>query len=648
MSTFSLNPRQLEAVQTTNGALLISAGAGSGKTQVLTSRIAHILSKGLAQPDQILAVTFTNKAAKEMSSRIISQIQSTPLFEPLWISTFHSACARILRENVSRLESRKQIIIYDANDQLSLVKKIMKDRNIDENYHSPKSFKQQINLCKRMALSPYELKDHPHLRFTEDFPDFYLAYEQALSVADAFDFEGLIFEVYRLFLNHSDILSYYQNKFKFISIDEYQDTNHIQYLLIKNLARKHQNICVVGDEDQSIYSWRGACISNILNFEKDFPNCKVVKLEQNYRSTNMIVSAASSLIRHNFSRKDKNLFTQNTIGEPIQVQSHFNDINEARYLAQTIFNLCEGGEFSYSDFAVFYRTNAQSRIIEDQLRNRGIAYQIIGNLKFYDRAEIKDMISYFRFILNPNDELSLRRIINSPKRGIGKTTIEKANLLSLSSRKPLYHSLVELAKSSSLTPKTSKTVIQFHEIMQALREQAKNLTLIDLYMQILKQSQYLENLEMEKTPHSESQIENLDELGNAIQNFQEDNKKSATLEKFLESMSLMSSASDFERSSVKLMTLHLSKGLEFDVVFITGWEEGLLPLTQNIEDMDVEEERRLAYVGITRAKKKVFLSYVQTRRRFGIEKKQRPSRFLKEISSQCLNIRKWPLQSFLK
>ena len=646
LAKLSLNPKQLEAVQTLNGPLLISAGAGSGKTQVLTSRIAYILLQGLAQPNEILAVTFTNKASREMSERIKKKISNIPLFEPLWISTFHSACARILRENLTHLSPpRKQIIIYDSSDQLNLIKKIMDDNNIDKNYHPPKSFKQQISLCKRMGLTPDQLDGHPYLRFTEDFPRFYAAYETALTSASAFDFEGLLLEVYRLFLNNKQVLAHYQNKFKYISIDEYQDTNHIQYLLVKILAKTHENICVVGDEDQSIYSWRGADISNILNFEKDFPNCKVIKLEQNYRSTQTIVSAADSLIQNNHSRKDKKLFTQNTPGELIEVRAYYNDLHEARAMARTILRLLEEGNFSYNDFAVFYRTNAQSRVLEDQLRARAIPYQIVGSLKFYERAEVKDIISYLRFILNPNDEISLRRILNSPKRGIGKTTIEKANRMSMASGRPLYLSLEELARAGALPKKTSLAFLDFQNKMNGIRRHSKENTssLYDIYLQVLKDSQYLEKLEMEKTIESASRIENLDELGNAIEQFEEERKPGATLEMFLEEMSLLSSESQPASSAVKMMTLHLSKGLEFDVVFITGCEEGLIPLIQNIEDMDIEEERRLAYVGITRARKKLFLSYAQSRKRFGKDKNQTPSRFLKEISQECLYFKRLPL-----
>ena len=637
MPSFSLNPQQQEALKTTHGALLISAGAGSGKTQVLTSRIAHIISSNLAQPDEILAVTFTNKAAREMIERVMEQISHIPIHQPLWISTFHSACARILRENIPHLTPRTQVVIYDSKDQLSLVKKVMKDFNIDEKYTPAKEFQRQINLCKRLAILPHETKQHPYLRLTHDFHQVYEKYEQMLLEAEAFDFESLLLETYNLFLKNEKILLHYQEKFKFISVDEYQDTNQIQYLLIKMLASKHKNICVVGDEDQSIYSWRGADIANILNFEKDFPDCKIIKLEQNYRSTNTIVSAAASLIQNNTSRINKQLFTHNDTGDPILLTTHWNDLNESLHVTKTISQACERGEAAYKDFAIFYRTNAQSRIFEDQLRRHNIPYQIIGNLKFYDRAEIKDIISYFRFILNPNDELSLRRIINSPRRGIGKQTLEKAQKVCYETEKPFYTCLLENAQQKP-NSKSSKSIIQFHHTMESLRQLHKNKTisLSKLYLELLESTLYLPTLEEQKDIEAQSRIENLNELINAIQQFEEEKGSEANLETFLEQMSLLTSAESYDDNAVQLMTLHLSKGLEFDFVFITGLEERLFPLIQNIDDIDIEEERRLAYVGMTRARKKLFLSHAQSRKRFGVTQKQRPSRFLSEISQEYL------------
>ena len=635
--SFSLNPQQQEALEATHGALLISAGAGSGKTQVLTSRIVHIISLGLAHPDEILAVTFTNKAAREMIERVTAQLLDTTAHHSLWISTFHSTCARILRENISALAPRSQVVIYDSKDQFSLIKKIMKDFEIDEKYYPAKEFQRQINLCKRLAILPHEIHDHPYLRLTQEFHNLYERYEQMLLEAEAFDFESLILETYRLFLNHSKILSHYQDKFKFISVDEYQDTNHIQYLLIKILAQKNQNICVVGDEDQSIYSWRGANIANILNFEKDFPKCKVIKLEQNYRSTDTIVSAASSLIKHNSARINKQLFTKNSTGDLIRVTAHWNDTQEARHVVQTISQACEKGDISYNDFAIFYRTNAQSRVFEDQLRRYNISYQIIGHLKFYDRAEIKDIINYFRFILNPYDELSLRRIINTPKRGIGKQTLDKAQQIQNQTGAPFYECLLNNAQKSA-NIKSSKNILHFHNITDNLRQlhKSKEIKTSNLYFNLLDATLYLKTLEAQKDIEAQSRIENLNELGNAIQQFEEEKGEEANLETFLEQMSLLNSAETYDNNAVQLMTLHLSKGLEFDVVFITGLEEGLFPLIQNIDEMDIEEERRLAYVGITRARNKLLLSYAQNRKRFGVEKKQRPSRFLNEISQSYL------------
>ena len=637
MPSFSLNPQQKEALNTTHGALLISAGAGSGKTQVLTSRIANIISSNLANPDEILAVTFTNKAAREMIERVMEQISHIPIHQPLWISTFHSACARILRENISHLAPRTQVVIYDSKDQLSLVKKVMKDFNIDEKYNPVKEFQRQINLCKRLAVLPYETKKHPYLRLSDDFHRVYERYEEMLLEAEAFDFESLLLECYQLFLKNKKVLSHYQEKFKFISVDEYQDTNQIQYLLIKMLAEKHKNICVVGDEDQSIYSWRGADIANILNFEKDFPSCKVIKLEQNYRSTKTIVSAASSLIQKNTERINKQLFTDNDDGDPILLTTHWNDLSESLYVTKTISRLCERGDAAYKDFSIFYRTNSQSRVFEDQLRRHNIPYQIVGNLKFYDRAEIKDIISYFRFILNPNDELSLRRIINSPRRGIGKQTLEKAQKIYYETGQPLYKCLLENAHKKP-NSKSSRGIVEFHNTMENLRQQHKNkeVSLSKLYVNLLDSTLYLQTLEEQKDIEAQSKIENLNELINAIQQFEEERGSESNLETFLEQMSLLTSAESYDDNAVQLMTLHLSKGLEFDFVFITGLEEGLFPLIQNIDDIDIEEERRLAYVGMTRARKKLFLSHAQSRKRFGVTQKQRPSRFLNEIPQNYL------------
>lgn len=645
-NTFKLNPQQEEAVKCLEGPLLISAGAGSGKTQVLTTRIANVLSKGLATANEVLAVTFTNKAAQEMVSRISRHIPDMNTPEPIWVHTFHAMSARILRENIPHLAPRTQVTIYDTSDQLSLIKKIMKDKSIEEAQSPAKGFQQQISMCKRMAISPVDTENHPTLRFTPDFGEFYQTYEEELVKASAFDFEGLLFEMYKLLDQNPDVLSYYQKKFKYICIDEYQDTNHIQYLLILLLAQDHQNICVVGDEDQSIYSWRGADITNILNFEKDFPNCKTIKLEQNYRSTQSIVSAASSLIGRNDSRKNKILFTENDTGDLVRVQSHYNDLVEAKCIARNLFYLCESGEFSFNDIAIFYRTNAQSRLLEDQLRARSVPYEIVGNLKFYDRAEIKDIISYLKVISNSNDEIALRRSLGVPRRGIGKSTLDKANVFALQNNISLYEALTHLTSHAKIPKKAARAFFEYRETMESLKEKQSNISIYNLYSQVLNDSGFLPSLEAQNTIESSSKIDNLAELGNAIQQFEDEKPEASTLNEFLEEMSLLSAQTNELDSTVKLMTLHLSKGLEFDVVFIAGLEEGLFPLIHSVDDTDIEEERRLAYVGMTRARKKLYLSYAHTRRRFGIEKRQLPSRFLKEISKDYLEVIDPPRQGY--
>lgn len=641
---FKLNPQQEEAVQYLKGPLLISAGAGSGKTKVLIDRMSNILNKRLCLPNEILAVTFTNKATREMIDRIYqSSVLEIPITEPWWIHTFHAASARILRENIEHLTPRTQVAIYDDSDQLSLIKKIMKDLSIDSEVHPAKSFQHQISMCKTLGLFPDQIEEHPTLRFTPDFAHFYTAYEEALLQASAFDFEGLLLEVYKLFTQNKAVLTHYQNKFKYVCVDEYQDTNHIQYLLIKLLAKKHQNICVVGDEDQSIYSWRGADIFNILNFEQDFPSCKVIKLEQNYRSTKNIVSAASSLINYNHSRKSKKLFTENTSGDLVHLQSHYDDIAEAQSTIRTLYYLCESGEFSFNDIAIFYRTNSQSRVIEDQLRRNKIPYEMVGHLKFYDRAEVKTAMSYLKVIVNTNDEVSLRRSLGTPKKGIGASTLNKANTYAATQGCSLYQALSELSQNKKIPNKAATSFLKYKGMIESFQEKRTHISIHNLYLQVLEESGFLPQLQ--DAIESSNKVENLAELGNAIQQFEESCEKTPLLEQFLEEISLATSDSQRQDSSIKLMTLHLSKGLEFDVVFITGLEEGLLPLTRSSEDTDMEEERRLTYVGMTRAKKKLFLSYAKKRNRFGIEKMQLPSRFIKEISKEYLQVID-PVKSF--
>ena len=631
----SLNPVQLDAVQTLDGPLLISAGAGSGKTRVLTYRIVQLIQTKKAQPHEILAVTFTNKAAREMQSRVehlVSGLGQLP-HQKMWINTFHSVCARILKENKNYLASPSSVfVIYDNRDQLAVVKKIMQSMNINEQVYNPKMFANQIAMCKSQALNPEDIDQSSFPVHSSRFQDLYLQYEKELKSAGAYDFEGLLFETYKLLLKFPEFLDKYRKQFQYISVDEYQDTNHIQYLIIKILSEQHRNICVVGDEDQSIYSWRGANISNILSFDKDFPECKIIKLEQNYRSTKRIISVAGTLIQHNHLRKDKTLFTDNSDGHQVGINEFEDEYDEAKFIAHKIKNFCETQEFSYNDFAIFYRTNAQSRVLEDTLRMIGIPYNIVGNLKFYDRAEIKNILAYFKFILNPQDEVSLKRIINTPKRGVGSGTVDKITEHSRIINKSFYEAMIDLLKSGGLRGQIQRSLSQFVMIIEDLKKQVNKLSVSEFYNEVLKQTGYIEQLKKDQSVESMSRVDNLQEFGNVIVQFEQEQEQNS-LEQFLEEMSLSSPADALapEEEVVTLMTLHISKGLEFNTVFISGMEEGLFPLFQNTEGESMEEERRLAYVGITRAEKNLILSYAKSRHKFGKTQYNQPSRFLAEL-----------------
>ena len=636
----TLNPGQLSAVQTLEGPLLVSAGAGSGKTRVLTYRIAHLIKQNKALPHQILAVTFTNKAAHEMQERIQHLIKNTntSVYGKMWISTFHSMCARILKENKHVIRNNPVFTIYDTNDQLSLVKKVMRDLNINEKIYNPKTFSSQIALCKRQGLEPENIDKSNFPAYGNRFQELYFNYEKELNDAGAFDFEGLLFETYKLFLKYPEHLQKYRDQFLYISVDEYQDTNHIQYLIIKTLAEKHRNICVVGDEDQSIYSWRGADISNILNFDRDFPECKIVKLEQNYRSTGHIISAASALINHNHLRKDKKLFTNNPKGSLIQLYELEDEYREAHLIANKIATHCQEQDYSYEDFAVFYRTNAQSRVLEDALRSKNIPYKIIGTLKFYDRLVIKDILSYLKFIANLQDEVSLKRILNSPKRGIGTSTIKHITKESQNLKKSFYETMKYLSETNQIKGQAKPGILEFIQTIEYLKNIQNTLSLTDLYKETIEKTGYTKVLKANNTIESISRLENLQELGNAISQFELENEENS-LENFLEEIALLapSDQSSNESTGVTLMTIHISKGLEFNTVFITGMEEGLFPLSQNTEDLLLEEERRLAYVGMTRAKKNLYLSYAVKRNKFGKIQYNHASQFLSEIPRKFIH-----------
>lgn len=634
-----LNPAQKKATQSFYGPSLILAGAGSGKTRVIVHRIAALVVEKKIPLENILAVTFTNKAAKEMKERTGQLLREAGLFMRYtpWIGTFHSICAQILKTNLHFFPKRNTFTIYDERDQLQLVKKILKDLNIDERMHPAKNFRNHINLCKRSAVAPHELHRISFLSHDNKFFKVYETYEKALVQLSAFDFESLLFETYKLIRRDSAFLNRLTKQFQFLFVDEYQDTNYIQYLLIKKLGELHQNVCVVGDEDQSIYGWRGADISHILNFEKDFANCRIFFLEHNYRSTQNIVQAASSLIANNQKRKGKTLFTENSRGEKIFVKEAFNELEESYFISQKVRQLCEERKAQWKNFCILYRTNAQSRSLEDGLRSLKIPYKIVGNVRFYERAEIKDAISYLRLLVNVHDDVSLLRVINTPKRGIGKATLDKISDKARRNHSSLYSVLQKDIESGFLKGKSAREIKAFLTALKELREEANHISLYELYISMIEKTGYLKSLKNDPSLESQSRIENLQELGNVIK--QKSSNFPLSLSSFLEEMSLLSESDKTKdiANAVTLMTLHNSKGLEFPSVFITGLEEGLFPSFKSIEEGDLEEERRLAYVGITRAKSSLTLTFAHSRTVWGKSHYNDPSRFLTEIPEDLIS-----------
>ncbi len=644
----TLNKKQFEAMQALEGPLLILAGAGSGKTRVLTYRTANLVAQGLATPQEILAVTFTNKAAREMESRILTLLNELeiPVFDRMWISTFHSICARILRSHIELLGYKSTFTIYDQTDQLSMVKQVCTRLNLDDKVFPAKNFQARINNAKTEGLLPDDLS-HSQRKMARSFDaqtiEVYTEYEKAMQAANSVDFQDLLLKVYQLFLSHPGVLEAYQERFRFLMVDEYQDTNHIQYLLVKMLASKHRNLCVVGDEDQSIYSWRGADIQNILDFEKDFQEAQVVKLEQNYRSTGTIVGAATKVIANNTERKVKELFTENESGELITVREEQDEYEEARFVVRQIQKFLNETELSLSDIAIFYRTNAQSRVLEEQLRSNSLAYKIVGGMKFYDRMEIKDILGYLKLVLNPTDDIAFKRVINVPARGIGKTTIEKLEELAGRTGLSLIQAAAQAVDTREFNAGTTGKIRRFLELIQVLREKAPSLSLDDFYAELLVQTEYAAKLKLEDSPEADSRLENLEELANAIAKFVQERGEEANLQSFLEEMALINDVDSMEDgdNTITMMTLHVSKGLEYPVVFIVGLEEGLFPSGQSINDeaeTRLEEERRLMYVGMTRAEKKLTLTYTRSRKVWGSEQHNPPSRFLREIPPEYVEM----------
>ncbi len=641
--TQNLNPAQKKAVQTLDGPVLILAGAGSGKTRVLISRLANLIAHGAAAPDEVLCVTFTNKAAKEMEHRsfkILSQL-GVPVTRDLWINTFHSFCVRILRKHIDLLHYKKPFTIYDSGDQLSQIKRVMVNLNVNDKMFPAKNFQSRISNAKMLGLSPEMLRSGKSdgAKLDPKSLDVYERYEEEMKRANALDFDDLLLKTHELFRMYPDLLTQYQEKFKYIMVDEYQDTNHIQYLLVQQLAKGHRNLCVVGDEDQSIYSWRGADISNILNFEKDFTDAVIVKLEENYRSTGTIVTAATKLISNNTQRKEKTLFTSNPDGDLIQIREERNEYDEARFVAKTIQNLISSGHHELNDYAIFYRTNAQSRVLEEQLRTLALPYRLIGGIRFYERAEIKDVMAYLRLSVNSNDDIALKRIINVPARGLGKTTVEQLESTASQRKISILSATQALIEEKYFNAGTTSKLRRFVDLIEDLQNQQNAFKLSEFYSIVLEKTEYVQMLKKEDTPEAEARLDNLEELDNAIDQFEKERGEDATLSNYLEEMTLttgLDEADSKSTSAITMMTMHISKGLEYPFVFIIGCEENLFPSSRGDEENaeDLEEERRLAYVGITRAREKLWMTHTKMRRVWGQEQMNPPSRFLKEIPKE--------------
>ena len=631
-----LNDKQYEAVVTTEGPCLVIAGAGSGKTKVLTHKIAYLIGEKQVKPWNILAITFTNKAANEMKERIENLVGDVAA--DIWMGTFHSICVRILRRFIDRIGFDSSFIIFDTSDQRTLVKTCIKSIGLDDKMFTDRSVLSEISNAKNEMLEPdqYTVRANGDFR-KEKIALVYEMYQKRLKENNAIDFDDIINYTIKILMENPDILEYYSDKFKYVLVDEYQDTNKAQFTLVTLLASKNGNITVVGDNDQGIYSFRGADISNILNFERDFPGTKIIKLEQNYRCTGNILKAANAVIKNNEVTYKKELWTENEVGKLPTVYSASNEYDEGTYIAQQIEHLRREEYYKYSDFAILYRMNTQSRAIEEILRRESIPYKIIGGLKFYERKEIKDIISYLRLIQNPSDNLSLKRIINEPKRGIGKTSLDKIEELSNNTGVPMYE-IIKNAEQYGL----NRVFINSREFVNAieeLRAKKDDIKISDLIKETLKKSGYTQALENENTIETENRIENLDEFLTVAIEF-EDESADNKLSDFLEGITLSSDIDNMEETeeTVTLMTLHSAKGLEFPVVFLVGMEEGIFPGYKSIgEPKELEEERRLCYVGITRAKEYLFLTCSKQRTIFGSTSCNQVSRFLREIPSDLLD-----------
>ena len=632
MNLENLNDKQREAAVYTEGPLLILAGAGSGKTSTMTHRIAYLVEQGVS-PYNILAVTFTNKAAGEMRDRVEALIGEVP---GMWVITFHSMCLRMLRRHSEVIGYDTNFVVYDATDQKTVVKNVLKELNIDEKKFSPNYFLAAISKNKERALGPEQVMGIDPI--SEMVRKVYTKYEGVLKKNNAMDFDDLLLNAYRMFKKDPSILTEYQNRFHYIMVDEYQDTNHIQYMLVKMLSERSRNLCVVGDDDQCIYEWRGADITNILDFEKDFPEAKVVKLEQNYRSYSNIIDAAHSVISNNKGRKGKKLWTEKEAGELVSYELLDDEKAEARYIASQI-ELLRHGDRKYSDFAILYRVNAQSQALEKALALADIPYRVLAGLRFYDRKEVKDALAYMRLVTNPKDSLSLERVINVPKRGIGQTTVEKLATLARVENISLFEALEDDEVIDSLSAKARDSIRGFMDLIKGLQQEKDNLKVSDVYDIILKKSGYMQSLIDQNTIEAESRIENLLEFKSVIYDYEKENPE-ITIDEFMESISLVAEVDNHDpnEDAVTLMTLHAAKGLEFPVVFIPGMEDGLFPGNRAFDNLEgLEEERRLCYVGMTRAKERLFMTGANYRMLYGRGDFTRASTFIREIDPKFLD-----------
>lgn len=629
-----MNPQQQQAILHKDGPLLILAGAGSGKTSTVTRRIAYLIQEHRVAPWSILAITFTNKAAREMRDRVEKLVGSTAA--DIWVSTFHSMCVRILRKDIVKLGYTNSFTILDTADQLTAIKQCLSELNIDSKKFEPRAILNQISSAKNELKVPQAYAKSAKDIFQQVAAQVYERYQKKLRANNSLDFDDLIMKTVELLENDPETLKFYQSKFKYVHVDEYQDTNHAQYKLIKLLADKHKNLCVVGDSDQSIYGWRGADIWNILNFEKDYPQALVIKLEQNYRSTKKILSAANSVIENNTQRKAKNLWSDKADGEEIILHRAMNEHEEAYFVVEQIQKALEDG-YSYSDCAILYRTNAQSRVLEEVMLKSTVPYSIIGGIKFYERKEIKDILAYLRLIANMNDDISLARIINVPKRGIGDGTLDKVRAYAAANDMSMFSALMEV-EQLGLSARFTKTIRDFVLLIRNLATQQQYLSVTELTEEMLKITGYRAELKAEKTIEAETRLENIDEFLSVTQEFEKRYPGEGLLT-FLTEVALVADVDQMQedKDAVTLMTLHSAKGLEFPIVFLAGLEEGIFPHSRTLDDEDeMEEERRLCYVGITRAEERLYLTACFNRTLFGQTRSNMESRFLKEIPEALL------------